>query len=97
MNVSEQLIEFEQNLEIFKGRTDSATATRTVTIYRDVTLYLIEEGKAEVFEDASIVWDYLTTYTPAALYKVANIYRRRNNMPPLNYPQSIYHLTQMKV
>lgn len=97
MKVIDQLVEFEENIDISKSRSDGAAATRILTVYRDVVLYLMADGKIEADQSANVIWKYIKNFTPAALYKVANVYRVKNQLPPLNYTQSIYHMKQMKI
>ena len=96
MNILKLLNVIELSIEDAKQYDDGLPAVRGFTIYRDVILYLVADGKVELTDHRSKFDEYTKTFTISALYKVAEHYRKTNNMPPLLYTQPIYYMKEQK-
>ena len=96
MNILKLLDVIEWSIEDAKQHDDGLAAVRGFTVYRDVILYLVSEGKIELTDNRSKFDRYIKTFTVSALYKVAEHYRKTNNMPPLLYTQPIYYMKEQK-
>ena len=75
----------ERGISIYSKDNDASAAVRTLTIQREVILYLIENKKITANEDHKVYYDFVRQYTPKDLYKVAEHYRRSKGHAPLNY------------
>lgn len=91
MNIGETLNNFEEIINDADKDKYGDAAVRPFTIYRDVIMYLITNGKLIMSDDESVFWNYAEKYTISALYRVAEHYRKENDMPRLNYTQPAYH------
>ena len=96
MNILKLMNVIEWSIEDAKQYDDGLPAVRGFTIYRDVILYLVSEGKIELTDDQSKFDEYTKTFTISALYKVAEHYRKINNLPRLLYTQPIYYMKEQK-
>ena len=96
MNILKLLNVIEWSIEDAKRHDEGLAAVRGFTIYRDVILYLVADGKVELTDDRSKFDEYIKTFTISALYKVAEHYRKTNNMAPLLYTQPIYYMKEQK-
>lgn len=96
MTISEMLEEFESLINEAATDRYGNAVIRGFTVWKYTVLYLIANDQLELSDHEYKFWEYIETYTPSALYKVANHYRRENDEPRLNYTQSIYHLPQQK-
>ena len=76
MNVLNLLQEMERGISIYSKDNDASAAVRTLTIQREVILYLIENKKITASDDQEVYYDFIRQYTPKDLYKVAEHYRR---------------------
>ena len=85
MNVLNLLQEMERGISIYSKDNDASAAVRTLTIQREVILYLIENKKITASDDQEVYYDFIRQYTPKDLYKVAEHYRRSKGHAPLNY------------
>ena len=85
MNVLTLLQEMERGIDIYSKDNDAPAAVRTLTIQREVILYLIENKKITASEDQKVYYDFVRQYTPKDLYKVAEHYRRSKGHALLNY------------
>lgn len=85
MNVLTLLQEMERGIDIYSKDNDAPAAVRTLTIQREVILYLIENKKITASEDQKVYYDFVRQYTPKDLYKVAEHYRRSKGHASLNY------------
>ena len=85
MNVLTLLQEMERGISIYSKDNDASAAVRTLTIQREVILYLIENKKITASEDQKVYYDFVRQYTPKDLYKVAEHYRHTKGHAPLNY------------
>lgn len=85
MNVLELLQEMEFGIEIHSKFNGGDVAVRTLTIQREVILYLIENKKITASDDEKVYYNFVRQYTPRDLYKVAEHYRRSKGNAPLNY------------
>ena len=85
MNVLTLLQEMERGISIYSKDNDASAAVRTLTIQREVILYLIENKKITASDDQEVYYDFIRQYTPKDLYKVAEHYRRSKGHAPLNY------------
>ena len=75
----------ERGISIYSKDNDASAAVRTLTIQREVILYLIENKKITASDDQEVYYDFIRQYTPKDLYKVAEHYRRSKGHAPLNY------------
>ena len=91
MDVMELKNNFDEIIQDADKDFNGATTVRTFTIYKDVIMYLVIKGKLTMSDREQKFWDYTKKYTMSALYRVAEYYRKENDMPPLNYRQSAYH------
>jgi len=96
MSILKLLDVIEWSIEDAKSYNDGLAAVRGFTIYRDVILYLVSEGKVELTDDRSKFDEYIKTFTISALYKVAEHYRKTNNMTQLLYTQPIYYAKEQR-
>ncbi|WP_020007374.1 hypothetical protein [Salinicoccus albus] len=65
---------------------------RMNTIYENVIYYLVGKEDLNLSADVQTFYEtYRDIYTPAALYRVAEYYRKQNHLPRLNYKEDIYH------
>ena len=96
MNILKLLDVIEWSIADAKSYNDGLAAVRGFTIYRDVILYLVSEGKVELTDDRSKFDEYIKMFTISALYKVAEHYRKKNNMPQLLYTQPIYYAKEQR-
>ena len=85
MNVLTLLHEMERGISIYSKDNDASAAVRTLTIQREVILYLIENKKITASDDQEVYYDFVRQYTPKDLYKVAEHYRHTKGHAPLNY------------
>lgn len=85
MNVLTLLQEMERGISIYSKDNDAPAAVRTLTIQREVILYLIENKKITARDDQEVYYDFVRQYTPKDLYKVAEHYRHTKGYAPLNY------------
>ena len=85
MNVLTLLQEMERGISIYSKDNDAPAAVRTLTIQREVILYLIENKKITASDDQEVYYDFIRQYTPKDLYKVAEHYRHAKGHAPLNY------------
>ena len=85
MNVLELLQEMERGIGIYSQDNDAPAAVRTLTIQREVILYLIENKKITASDDQKVYYNFVRQYTPKDLYKVAEHYRHTKGYAPLNY------------
>lgn len=85
MNVLTLLQEMERGIGIHSKDNDAPAAVRTLTIQREVILYLIENKKITASDDQEVYYNFIRRYTPKDLYTVAEHYRRSKGNAPLNY------------
>lgn len=85
MNVLELLQEMDFGIEIHSKFNGGDVAVRTLTMQREVILYLIENKKITASDDEKVYYNFVRQYTPRDLYKVAEYYRRAKGNAPLNY------------
>ena len=90
MKIMELLKQFEDNIRIAEKDKDGGAAARLMTVYKHTLLHLIETGKVSMSDDESAFWHYPKSFSTGALYKVAQAQRKRNHLPPLDYPQKTY-------
>ncbi|KIH70036.1 hypothetical protein [Salinicoccus roseus] len=91
MKIIDQLEVFEKTIDEASQVTGGEAAARLFTVYREVLLYLLENNRLEITGDAEQLWDYVQSYTPGALYRVASYHRKNHGQPRLDYRQLIYH------
>lgn len=75
----------ERGIGIYSKDNAAPAAVRTLTIQREVILYLIENKKITASDDEKVYYNFVRQYTPRDLYKVAEHYRRSKGNAPLNY------------
>ena len=85
MNVLELLQEMEFGIKIHSEFDGGDVAVRTLTMQREVILYLIENKKITASDDEKAYYNFVRQYTPKDLYKVAEHYRRSKGHASLNY------------
>ena len=85
MNVLRLLQDMEKGIKIHSQDYAALAAVRTLTIQREVILYLIENKKITANDDESEYYNFIRNYTPKDLYKVAEHYRKSKGNEPLNY------------
>lgn len=85
MNVLELLQEMEFGIKIHSKFDGGDVAVRTLTMQREVILYLIENKKITASDDEKAYYNFVRQYTPKDLYKVAEHYRRSKGHASLNY------------
>lgn len=85
MNVLNLLQEMERGISIYSKDNSAPAAVRTLTIQREVILYLIENKKITASDDQEVYYNFIRQYTPKDLYTVAEHYRRSKDNAPLNY------------
>ena len=91
MNILELQHNFDEIITDAEKDKQGDAVVRTLTIYKDVIMYLVSKGDISMSDGDRKFWNYTKQYTMSALYRVAEYYRRENNMSPLNYRQPAYH------
>src|SRR5699024_9231969 len=91
VNILELQHNFDEIITDAEKDKQGDAVVRTLTIYKDVIMYLITHDKLTMSDRDQKFWDYTKQYTMSALYRVAEYYHKENNMPPLNYRQPTYH------
>lgn len=91
MNILELQHNFDEIITDAEKDKQGDAVVRTFTIYKDVVMYLITHDKLTMSDRDQKFWNYTKQYTMSALYRVAEYYRKENNMSPLNYRQPAYH------
>lgn len=91
MNILELQQHFEETIRDAEKEVYGGPAVRIFTIYKDVIMYLVSSDKLAMSDREQKFWDYTKQYTLSALYRVAEHYRKENNISPMNYEQQAYH------
>lgn len=91
--VSDYLNTIEYTLkecDLATGKTPSAAATRSFTVYKYSLLYLVSKGRIKLTDPVEAFYKYRDEFTITDHYKVANAFLVQTGKERLNYQQAIY-------